>query len=74
MSQIILNLTDQAVSDFAAFYGYEATVDDAPNPVTVEQYVTDRLLEKITNDLVEKRNRDAILALQNQPAPSITQE
>lgn len=58
--RIVLRITNQAAEDFAAFYGHT-------DPDTLEQFVTDKLLERITNDLTEKRNRDAVAAVQDEP-------
>lgn len=58
---ITLNLTDRATNDYAAFYGWTSDSEQ-----TADNFVKDKLLEKITNDLIEKRNRDAIEAVQDQ--------
>lgn len=52
---ITIKLTDQASKDFAAFYGF---VDDGS--VKIADFVTSKVLDKITDDLTEYSNRQAI--------------
>jgi hypothetical protein len=82
---IQLNLTDDACQQYAEFYGWRAqidqygtdendqqTVETVNNPQSCSDFVTQKLLDNIQNNLVEKRNRDAIEAATNQPLPDIT--
>jgi hypothetical protein len=59
---IILPLTDDAVQSYAGFYGWTTE-----NEQTADEFVINKLVEKITNDLIESRNRQAVEAVQDQP-------
>ena len=64
---ISIALTDQAVTDYATFYGW--TVD---NTQTASEFTSQKLLDKVAGDLVEKRNRDAMQVVATKPLPDIT--
>lgn len=42
------------------------------NPVSAQDFATQKLIERIQNDLTERRNRKAIAAANAQPMPEIT--
>src|SRR5664279_1526496 len=55
MPTITLNLTDQVTTDYATFWGW---TDDGT--ISLEDFVTSKILDRIQNDVTEKANRDAI--------------
>lgn len=64
---ITLNINDAAAEAYAEFKGY-----DNSSTQSVEECVTQALFNVVQNDLIEKRNRDAIQQLQDQPAPVVS--
>ena len=53
--KITIELKDDVATNFAAYYGWTEDSD-----VTVEDYVTSKLLDRISNDTLELANRTAI--------------
>lgn len=52
---ITLELKPEVAENYATFHGWTADLG-----VSVEDFVTGKILDKISNDLLEKANRDAI--------------
>ena len=53
--KITIELKDDVATNFAAYYGWTEDSD-----VTVEDYVTSKLLDRISNDTLELANRTAL--------------
>ena len=53
--KITIELKDDVATNFEAYYGWTEDSD-----VTVEDYVTSKLLDRISNDTLELANRTAI--------------
>jgi len=53
--KITIELKDDVATNFATYYGWTEDSD-----VTVEDYVTSKLLDRISNDTLELANRTAI--------------
>lgn len=79
--QIILNLTDETAAAFAEFYNYNPTVNqvdeaggvtEVANPQTTQEFITEILVGKIKDSIVENRNRKAIDEVKSLPEPIIT--
>ena len=56
--KITIELKDDVATNFAAYYGWTEDSD-----VTVEDYVTSKLLDRISNDTLELANRTALEAV-----------
>ncbi len=56
--EINIKLDPTQAENYAAFHGFK--VEDG---ISVEDFVTGKILDKIANDLLEKANRDALASV-----------
>jgi hypothetical protein len=52
---INIKLTQTAAEQYATFHGF-----NIDNGISMEDFITSKLLDKVANDCLEKANRDAI--------------
>jgi len=56
--EISLKLEQKSAENYATFHGWTAE-----SGISIEDFVTGKILDKIANDLLEKANRDALASV-----------
>lgn len=70
MAQITINIPDavlpRVINAFAAMYGYQATINGQPNPVTKPQFAKQKVIEYVRRVVADTEGGAAQVAAQAQ--------